>query len=118
MEDVIERLRASKSSQYAIMEAEMIALGDLWAKDDAEIYELELLEEKVEELREDAEGGTAIEEFCELIREGNSDQRDPGEFHRYWITDDVLPYERVKGGHMKHFAAGALKVWEEVKDKI
>ncbi|MHB9005273.1 MAG: hypothetical protein ACYC6C_14710 [Coriobacteriia bacterium] len=114
MDDVVERLRASKRESGSALYKEGHELGSAWAKDYAEANELKNLDRASESpinFNDSEALYMAIQPWNADYREGERD---------FWETvvgesrlDDVEEPDFLRG-----LVDGALEVWRAVKDKL
>lgn len=131
MDDVIQRLRASRQQFDDRDYSKGLEAGKEWAKSDAEAVELQRLAKLRETIDADARdswqdwfetGGSrsawgAWERFVFLIRpETDGDRSACGEFWEEVLGDDV----HMAGGAawLRGFADGALEIWWEVERQL
>lgn|SRR5262245_37087507 len=133
MDDVIERLRASKqSSGYGGRFKAGFEVGQDWARETAEAKELENLER----FREEAAKRTKYEKswtgmfdlnidhdydslgealFYRIRPSADEDHSEAEEFWQGLAGDD---WEDVPASWYRGFCEGALEIWGQVKDKL
>lgn len=122
MEDVIQRLKASKLEDTSDQHRQGYEDGIDWAKHRASARELRRLSKELVRGVEDSfpdsdtyDPGQAF--FRLLVSENDFDRRDSDEF---WETNAGDEGESLSGEveYVRGFAEGALEVWNEVEDKI
>lgn len=132
MEDVIERLRASKQSSGSARFRAGFEVGQDWARDSAEASELENLER----LHDSAAGRTKYEKTWIGIFDRSvdhdydslpealfsqirpADEDDSSEAEEFWERLGGHDWEELPGSWYRGFCEGALDIWRQVKDKL
>ena len=128
MDDVIERLRASKRSKADEDRKVGRAAGVEWAKHDAQYDELrrvaiEIARDTVGELsRLESDGGslalpTLIQERVQGLDQNLVEISEDDLCHFYGVESRMVPYQLTKD-YVAGFLSGANDVWLEVKDRI
>jgi hypothetical protein len=128
MDDVITRLRASKQKFEDVRQKEGSEAGRGWAKDTAEVEELERLQTARnrdwrgwDEIFDNDDPNRAYgpgEIVVFLINpEADGDRDAASQFWEQAVGENSrdLMYD---GSFVRGFAEGALNIWEEVKDRI
>jgi hypothetical protein len=132
MDDVIERLRASKQSPGTGRFKAGFEVGQDWARDTAEASELENLErfhdltanrtkyEKtwigIFDLSIDHDYDSLPEALFYHIRP--SDDDDSSEAEAFWEKLGGNDWQDLPGSWFRGFCEGALDIWRQVKDKL
>jgi hypothetical protein len=125
LNDVIQRLRASKQRASDDHYREGEEAGRRWAENEAEADELARLEraqgraDAWELLFEEAAGqsysaGELL--YFVLHPENHKDRSEASDFWECALGDDTTRTE--DGSYVRGFAEGALALWREVKDKL
>lgn len=126
MEDVIERLRASKIEAETEGYADGVKAGEKWAMEEAEVRDLRSLERFRKGIRDHEwsdyfeAGESAFTPAEQLAMAILGDAAGRGEAADFWEGEAGDDWEAItdSAAYLKGFAEGALDVWREVKDKI
>ncbi|MCK4414316.1 MAG: hypothetical protein KAY32_12290 [Candidatus Eisenbacteria sp.] len=129
MDDVVERLRASRQKSDSEQSGEGYAAGQVWARKQAEAVELERLDSLDTRLERELLGWSGFldcdsnsaygpEELLYFEMHPDED-RDRTAATDFWEmttgmkVSDGLPKEFIRG-----FVEGALSIWHQVEDKL
>lgn len=124
MQDVVQRLRASKIRMLDDIAKEGREAGIEWAKNEAEAVQLRRLERHLSRLqfRDEAfilpedQPTTGARQFAKVVDgEPDSPFADLNDFWRCVLGDDVPPPD---DHFVQAFAEAALEIWDQVSGKI
>ena len=112
MDDVVERLRASKESYVETEHKAGLALGEEWAKEAAKYGELLRIAKAVEEARREI----GVQTLQDLIDPEH--KMDPGDWGSFWEDRGFSGDAEPSDVWVRAFADGAAKLFQKVRSQL
>ena len=112
MDEVVERLRASKESYVETEHKAGLAVGEEWAKEAAKYGELLRIAKAVEEVRREID----VQTLQDLIDPEH--KMDPGDWGSFWEDRGFSGEAEPSDVWVRAFADGAAKLFQKVRSQL